>query len=62
MRLPPDHSHGEIDRFFSLIEAELQKSDTPEVATLLQLTWLLRERLRASKFGETDKACATHCS
>ena len=57
MRLPPDHSHDEIDRFFSLIEAELRKPDTPEAATLLQLIRLLRDRLRASKFGETDKVC-----
>eukprot|EP00965_Chrysotila_dentata_P137285 4541089-Pleurochrysis_carterae.AAC.1 len=49
-RLPPDHSHAAIDRFFSVIERWLGAETCPEICTPWQLVGFLRKKLAGSKY------------
>eukprot|EP00965_Chrysotila_dentata_P065287 2163573-Pleurochrysis_carterae.AAC.1 len=48
-RLPPDHSHEEIDRLFSTIEDWLKQC--PEFGTVSELIKYLRIKLAASEWA-----------
>eukprot|EP00965_Chrysotila_dentata_P178183 5885218-Pleurochrysis_carterae.AAC.1 len=50
-RLPPDHSHEEIDRLFSTIEEWLRSPSCPEFGCLSQLIQYLRAKLAVSEWA-----------
>eukprot|EP00965_Chrysotila_dentata_P168846 5575474-Pleurochrysis_carterae.AAC.1 len=56
-RLPPDHSHDAIDRFFSVIERWLRAETCPEVCTPWELLEFLRAKLSESKYRR-DLVCS----
>eukprot|EP00965_Chrysotila_dentata_P174353 5755893-Pleurochrysis_carterae.AAC.1 len=49
-RLPPDHSHDTIDRFFLVIERWLRAEGCTEIATPWMLLKYQREKLAQSNF------------
>lgn len=59
-RLPPDHSHDDIDRFFSVCEKILGKQAVDECGSLWGLIKLLRVELATSKY-KNDVVSSASC-